>query len=905
MSDSRRRTSQDLTEQQQQPTDLITPLVVDPLLLLTTTTTTATQQQQQPSTTTTTTLSSKTTRLPKSKLIQSNQLNQAAQQALEGVWETLQIANQANDQLKISRNLDRQFGELHASAAPFKQDALALIWPQCLTNKTVKTAFNSRSSPVYFAIRRANIAFVAEYVLYAMPGEEAYGKNDIVFACEGFLPLVLDPQLVLEPQSWKLFNELKVQIYIQRLDQSGQEEADSRVLPNLFVESLSSYSGLEVPLESEIEFDKLATETKEELIGAGADLELLQSRHPYGKFAIWALEFLHRCASRVDEEAQEYEQLQQSRQNESTRRDPKARKRGRTGEEAGPRPSDGPHGLTSSSSSLPVPSTSLPPPPTPSSPPSPSSAAALNGDINVGPVSEEEYPQEGGEHGSKGYNPYRLGRGKGPTSMPRRRWTQEEYELLLEEVRLHSNKYDCMAQIMKRHGKGGEISEVLKDQNNVSLKDKARNLTMEWQRHGYPEDKPWLKEAFARFSVKNMKRAHPRGRGSATGDPDGLGTTLGGEGDEEIIGGGGEEQEQEDDDRTPRHAKRPRPNLPVTNNPHHHHHHHPQLQEEDGSSHLEDIGVLPAFEFPSVDGFDPFDPSPDRSPRLNLDDSSSHLPTLSLDIPLQELDEFLLLNSHNNTHHHSSCTTTETATAAPVTIGCTAEELAQIHPLLASTGPSSSSSLVTAPPGAALTPTSAPAFASSSQPIDAALEKALEKALDKAFDSAFHSQLDVRLDSGLHSGLEMTGLVDLAGLERISQPAQESPTTTLCETHVPTTLQSTATEHSLLALSSSSSHSLDHLVAQITASSELLPSSTNLPLPLPTTTSSGSSGSVTTITPVPGFSKPVDLPAINPVSGALEARPSGSADPDPDPDAGEPQSGIGAHQLLLVDPALL
>lgn len=45
-----------------------------------------------------------------------------------------------------------------------------------------------------------------------MPGEEAYGKNDIVFACEGFLPLVLDPELVLEPQSWKLFNELKVQV---------------------------------------------------------------------------------------------------------------------------------------------------------------------------------------------------------------------------------------------------------------------------------------------------------------------------------------------------------------------------------------------------------------------------------------------------------------------------------------------------------------------------------------------------------------------------------------------------------------------------------------------------------------------------------------------------------------------
>jgi hypothetical protein len=102
MSEEGRGTAQeDLTED-------LTPLV-DPLLLLTTQ-----QQQQQPTPTHThNQSSSKTTRLPKSKLIQANQLNQAAQQALEGVWETLQIANQSNDQLKISRNLDRQFGELH------------------------------------------------------------------------------------------------------------------------------------------------------------------------------------------------------------------------------------------------------------------------------------------------------------------------------------------------------------------------------------------------------------------------------------------------------------------------------------------------------------------------------------------------------------------------------------------------------------------------------------------------------------------------------------------------------------------------------------------------------------------------------------------------------------------------
>jgi hypothetical protein len=427
-------------------------------------------------------------------------------------------------------------------------------------------------------------------------------------------------------------------------------------------------------------------------------------------------------------------------------------------------------------------------------------------------------------------------------------------------------------------------------------------LTMEWQRHGYPEDKPWLKEAFARFSVKNMKRSHPRGsgRGSTTGDPEGLGTTPGGEGDEEI--GGGEEQEEEvEDDGATRHAKRPRPNLP-SNNPHHHHSH---VQEEDGSSHLEDIGVLPAFEFPSVDGFDPFDPSPDRSPRLTLADSSSHLPTLSLDIPLQEFDHFLLLNSHSHTHHPS--TTTETTVApsiatSTVTIGCSAEELAQIHPLLSSAGPSSSSH--TAP--GALTTTSAPALPSSSQPIDAALEKALEKALDKAFDSAldsaFNSEMDVRLDAELNAGLDaglvdttgledMSGLEDLAGLERITEPARE-PTTqaATCETHDdPTTLQSTAQDPSL-SLSSSAHNSLDQLFAQITASSQSPPSSALVPLP------SSGSVSLNTVTPKPIDSLPFFPPTSDP-HPLLVVVPSAASESE------RPQ--LVAHRPLLMDPSLL
>lgn len=300
----------------------------------------------------------KPSKLPKAKLAQCLHLRDAAEKAMEAVWDVMrtsgcfendslahELSFDINDQtsncdLKISRGLDRQFGELHgisfsfssffifvpiknpdiprlmifvlrwianlpltiyhhffsvleiALAAPFKIEDLALIWPQCMSNKALKLSYNSAPSPAYFAIRKANIAFVAEYILYAMPGEEAYGKNDIVYACEGFLPLVLDRGLIQDEDSWKIFNELKVQvsaypsgltvdlcgsnliavllstcvkIYIQRLDQSGMEEANTRVLPNLFVETLSSYSGVQIAPDVEAAFEALASHTKAEV----------------------------------------------------------------------------------------------------------------------------------------------------------------------------------------------------------------------------------------------------------------------------------------------------------------------------------------------------------------------------------------------------------------------------------------------------------------------------------------------------------------------------------------------------------------------------------------------------------------------------------------------------------------
>ncbi|WAQ93287.1 hypothetical protein PtA15_18A347 [Puccinia triticina] len=59
-------------------------------------------------------------------------------------------------------------------------------------------------------------------------------------------------------------------IYSQMLNQSGQEDSNSQVLPNLFVKILSSYSVLEVPTGSEIKLEKLATVSKRISVGAAS-----------------------------------------------------------------------------------------------------------------------------------------------------------------------------------------------------------------------------------------------------------------------------------------------------------------------------------------------------------------------------------------------------------------------------------------------------------------------------------------------------------------------------------------------------------------------------------------------------------------------------------------------------------
>lgn len=157
------------------------------------------------------------------------------------------------------------FPPVLALAGQYKPDYKALIWIADIPLKSIRENYRHGPGPAYNAIKKANIALVAEYLLYAMPDEDGYGKNDLVFACEGLLPLIPPVDLLDQEETWSLFNQLKIQIYIQRLDVAGMEDADTRVLPNLFVESLSSYSGHQFPDDVQDRFDAMGKSTQAEV----------------------------------------------------------------------------------------------------------------------------------------------------------------------------------------------------------------------------------------------------------------------------------------------------------------------------------------------------------------------------------------------------------------------------------------------------------------------------------------------------------------------------------------------------------------------------------------------------------------------------------------------------------------
>ncbi|OAV93435.1 hypothetical protein PTTG_27346 [Puccinia triticina 1-1 BBBD Race 1] len=87
-------------------------------------------------------------------------------------------------------------------------------------------------------------------------------------------------------------------------------------------------------------------------------------------------------------------------------------------------------------------------------------------------------------------------------------WTKEEEELLMAEVELNWERYDCMAHIMKRHGPRGSVSRAFGDRTGVSLKDKAVNISSKWYRDG-TDVSAARRRAFARFRPKQL-RGKPR-----------------------------------------------------------------------------------------------------------------------------------------------------------------------------------------------------------------------------------------------------------------------------------------------------------------------------------------------------------------------------------------------------------
>jgi hypothetical protein len=82
-----------------------------------------------------------------------------------------------------------------------------------------------------------------------------------------------------------------------------------------------------------------------------------------------------------------------------------------------------------------------------------------------------------------GSKPASLSSGRRPNApSPRRPWTQDEEKALLDG--LERVKGPHWSQILALYGAGGSVSEVLKDRNQVQLKDKARNLKLFFLKSG-------------------------------------------------------------------------------------------------------------------------------------------------------------------------------------------------------------------------------------------------------------------------------------------------------------------------------------------------------------------------------------------------------------------------------------
>lgn len=93
--------------------------------------------------------------------------------------------------------------------------------------------------------------------------------------------------------------------------------------------------------------------------------------------------------------------------------------------------------------------------------------------------------------------------------MTRHPWTKLEEDALLAGLSLVSGPY--WAQILTLHGRGGSISEVLKNRNQVQLKDKARNLKIR-----YLKARKEVPECLKGVTGELTKRGGIRARASLT-----------------------------------------------------------------------------------------------------------------------------------------------------------------------------------------------------------------------------------------------------------------------------------------------------------------------------------------------------------------------------------------------------
>lgn len=86
-------------------------------------------------------------------------------------------------------------------------------------------------------------------------------------------------------------------------------------------------------------------------------------------------------------------------------------------------------------------------------------------------------------------------------SNKRRPWTKEEENALMKGLdQVQGPKW---SQILEMYGPGGKISEVLKDRNQVQLKDKARNLKLFFLKSGL--EVPFYL-SFVTGELKNRKK---------------------------------------------------------------------------------------------------------------------------------------------------------------------------------------------------------------------------------------------------------------------------------------------------------------------------------------------------------------------------------------------------------------